>query len=303
MPMPSGHVFSSMPDAREILDEGLRYERSGLVDAALERYWSAADVATNSALVVEAFMRLTDAYRVRCQWDRAIGSARRAAELARESGLTAQLAEVLNAEAIVHQARADFAAAEPLLKEVLTLTNDERLCGIALQNLGSIAAQRREFEAAEARFEQSRQHFRRAGYQRGEAIALANGAAVALDRGDALLAESLAAQAVTIARQLGDYDLLGVATLNFAEALARLQRYTEAEDQASTALGYFAVAENSLRRIEALRLLAFLYREQKDDVTARRCYEQALGFARKIDAKQQVEELTAIIEGLNGEER
>jgi tetratricopeptide (TPR) repeat protein len=292
-----------MSDAREILDEGLRYERSGLVDAALERYWSAADLATNPALVVEAFTRLTDAYRVRCQWDRAIESARRGAHLARDSGLTSQLAEVVNAEAIVHQARGDFAAAEPLLKEVLTLTNDERLCGIALQNLGSIAAQRRDFETAESRFEQSRQHFHRAGYQRGEAIALANGAAVALDRGDAVLAETTAAQAVTIARQLGDYDLLGVATLNFAEALARQRRYSEAEDHASTALGYFAVAENSMRRIEALRLLAVLYREQQDHTTALRCYEQALEFARKIDAKQQVEELTTIIDGMNGAER
>src|SRR5687768_16817995 len=192
---------------------------------------------------------------MRCEWDRALEAARRGAELARAAALNAELAEVLNAEAIVHLSKGDLAVAEALLEEVLSLAHDDRVRGIALQNLGSIAAQGRDFDVAEQRFVESRRHFQRAGYHRGEAIALTNRAAIALDRGDASLAESSAGQAVIVARQVGDLDLLGVATINYAEALARLERFAEAEDHASTALGFFTISENTLRRVEALRLL------------------------------------------------
>ena len=291
-------MATDVNDPREILDEGVRYERNGLLDAALERYWTAAERATDRALIIEAFTRLTDAYRGRCEWDRALEAARRGAELAREADLPVQLAEVLNAEAIVHQAKGDFAAAEPILEEVLGLADTDRLRGIALQNLGSIAAQRRDYATAEQRFVDSRRHFQRAGYQRGEAIALTNRAAVALDRGDPALAAASSEQAVIIAKQVGDLDILGVATLNFAEALARQQRYAEAEDHASTALGYFAIAENTLRRVEGLRLLASVYIAQNDRSTGRRCYEQALDLARKIDAKRSIEEIEGLMAGL-----
>ncbi len=291
-------MSTDLTEPRQILDEGVRYERNGLLDAALERYWTAAERATETALIVEAFTRLTDAYRGRCEWDRALEAARRGAELARAAGLEVSLGEVLNAEAIVHQAKGDFAAAEPILEEVLTLAADDRVCGVALQNLGTIAAQRRDFETAERRFVDSRRHFQRAGYQRGEAIALVNRAAVALDRGDPTLAASSAEQAVVIAKQLGDLELLGVATLNYAEALARQERYAEAEDHASTALGYFAIAGNTLRRVEGLRLLASIYTAQHDTETGRRCYVQALELAKQIEAARIVEELERVIGGL-----
>ena len=103
----------------------------------------------------------------------------RSAQTALRAGLPELFAEALNAEAAVYLSRGDFVAARPLLEQILVIVTDDRILGIARQNLGNIAAQDRKLDVAREHFRRSREHFARAGYKRGEAIALINQAAIA----------------------------------------------------------------------------------------------------------------------------
>ena len=139
-------------------------------------------------------------------------------------------AEALNAEASVYLSRGDFDAAKPLLEQILSVAEDHRILGVALQNLGSIAAMAKEFDKAKRCFLASREHFVRAGYRRGEALALNNGAAIMNDLGEHASALAMAEEAAEAARDVGDFELRALASLNRAQALLAMERYSEAED-------------------------------------------------------------------------
>ncbi|NIR59036.1 MAG: hypothetical protein GWO02_05705, partial [Gammaproteobacteria bacterium] len=235
--------------------------------------------------MVEALRRKSDVYRQKCAWDAALKAARASAQTAIRAELPELFAEALNAEAAVYLSRGDLVAARPLLEQILSIVAEDRIRGIAHQNLGNIAAQGKEFESAKAHFLESRDHFRRAGYRRGEAIALINQVAIANLTGDHDGALSAARDAVPATREVGDYELLALASINQAEALAGLERFSEAEELASQALGFFGIEGNRYRQVGCLRVLGDINRKQKHFVNAIRCYERALKLAEGIDAQ------------------
>ena len=273
-----------MPDSREWLDEGIRREMGGALDDARKLYERAAGQATDADTRAESLRRLADVHRAQCRWDDAIDAARRSAEAADAAGLRDRTAEAINAEGSVHLSRSDFAAATPLFTRVLDLARDDRIRGIALQNLGSVAAQSGDLAMAEQRFSESHAAFRRAGYTRGEALARNNQGRAALDRGDALASAELLAESLSLARAVQDVDLVALVTVNLAEALAAGGETERAEDMLGSALGFFSTSGNEWRRVECLRLLGDLLQRRGEDVTARRCWEQGLEVARRIGA-------------------
>jgi tetratricopeptide (TPR) repeat protein len=285
-------------DGRALIDDGLRYEKGGSLDRALAHYDAVLRITDDAALRSEAFVRLSSVHRARCEWSEAIDAARQGAESARAAGLDCAYAEALNAEAIVYQTRGDFEAAVPLLERVTTLTDDERVRGLALQNLGAIAARRGDFADAERRFLESVEHFRRGGYAWGEAVALNNSAAIALDRGRWEAARDIAAEATEAALRVGDTELLGIARLNAAEAAAHLGAREEAERQASASLGHFRTARNPYREAECLRLLGDIALERDDVEIARRCWERALELANGAGATPEAGQLRTRLEAL-----
>src|SRR5919201_6732039 len=90
-------------DAREELESGERYERSGALDRALVCYDRAEAAADDPSVLAEALRRKAVVLRLRCEWEEAIQVARRSGDVAREAGLLDCLAEALTAEAAVHQ--------------------------------------------------------------------------------------------------------------------------------------------------------------------------------------------------------
>src|SRR4051812_15111484 len=100
-----------MPDPLELLEEGVRCEKSGALDRAFECYRSAAATAKDPDVVAEALRRQAEIYRARCEWQPALESARRSAEIARRARLPARLAEALNAQASVYMSRGHFVTA------------------------------------------------------------------------------------------------------------------------------------------------------------------------------------------------
>jgi tetratricopeptide (TPR) repeat protein len=285
-----------MLDPRGQLDEGLRFHKVGMLGKAIEYYEATAGGSDDPAVVAEAFCRAADAYRVWCKWDRGIEAARHAAGVAREAGLDALHAEALNAEAAVYLERGELNAAEPLLRRILDLTSDRRMRGIALQNLGSIAAQRADLRSAEDYFRRSYRTFRRAGYRWGEAFALNNFAAVALDMGRLKLALDLGLRAMEAAQRIGDFELLGIATMNAAEAHAAKGEVALGEALATTALGYFAAEDNAMRRAQCLRVLGDISVLKGDRLIASRFYEQALELAEALDSPFEASRLRDCLE-------
>jgi tetratricopeptide (TPR) repeat protein len=275
---------------REQLNEGLRLQKAGLLEEALELY----DVASRSrdgTVRATALCRKADLYRVWSRWEQAADSAREGAAVARNAGEYSLYAEAINAEANVYQQRGQFDAAVPLYERVLELPVDDRVRGLALQNMGSIAAQREDLDAAERLFLDSYWHFRRAGYDWGVAFVLNNQAAAALDRGSFASAATIARQAMEAARQVDDFELLGVATLNYAEALAAQDDFARAESLAAGALGFFVLAKSDVHRAQCLRVLGDIYVRRGEVSRARACYMQGLEVAVPLGSRFDTDKL------------
>ncbi|HEU4628880.1 MAG TPA: hypothetical protein VFS08_04015, partial [Gemmatimonadaceae bacterium] len=183
-----GSYMPGTSDARAALDAGLRLERGGMPDRALQWYQEALDCAATPALQSEALRHIADAHRARGEWAEALAAARRSAAVATAAGLSELRAEALNAEGNVHLVRGDAAAARPLFEQALTDAADDRIRGILLQNLGTCAARDGDGAAAHELFTASLSCFRDAGYERGVLIALNNVAAATIEFGDAAAA-------------------------------------------------------------------------------------------------------------------
>lgn len=274
-----------MPHSIELLEEGRRYEGHGVLDRALECYAAAADSAVDPALVSQALTHQSRVYRCRSEWREALDAARRAQDAARLAGLGELLVEATIAEGNVFMCRGEFADALVLFRGVLEASTDPRVRGIALQNIGSILWQQGQLGAAERALSESFGWFQRADYQLGAAIALNNHGRVTLERGNAELAKQLLTQALEAARANEDAELIALVTLNYAEALAALGDRIAAEEQASTALGYFAASGNRWREIECLRLIGTINEQLINYADSHRCYSRALTIAREIGAK------------------
>ena len=278
---------TDVPDTNELIDEGTAAERIGLLDRA-ESCFSQAAASDDPMLQAIALTKLADVHRSRAEWDLALELARRAQCVARSVGAQSIADDAVVAEANVLMCRGDFAAATTVFESLLATATDPRLRGVVLQNLGSILAQKGQLGAAERAFSESYGFFRQAGYRRGEAIALNNYGRVALDRQNTALAEQLLEDALTIARDVEDGDLVALATLNLAEAMAQRGENKRARDLASAAFGHFGGCGNRWRQVECLRLLGAVHEREECFEDAERCYDRSLALAHEIDAQGEI---------------
>lgn len=274
--------------ARLELDEGLRFEQHGVLDIALMHYERAASASKDAALISEAFRRQSSVHRTRCDWKLAIASAERAISAARDARLDDLHSEALAALAAVHRSRGDLEHAEGMLESALRLSHDERVRGIILQNLGGVAAEKHDLDAAEHKFVESYGCFRRSGYRRGEAFALNNYGRVLLEGGNSAHAARVLGQAIAVAREVGDDELVALATLNVAETLYLGGDLTTAEGHVSEALGYFNHTQNAWRQIECLRLLGDITAKAHELATAVQCYVRGMQLALRIGARHEL---------------
>jgi tetratricopeptide (TPR) repeat protein len=285
-----------VPEPLGDIDEGLRLEKSGMLDRALAHYEAAA-TGNDPLTVTTAWRRRASVLRTRCDWEGALAAARESAAVALRHGLDDAHAEALNAEAAVFQSQGDFAAASPLLERMLGMTRNPRIRGVALQNLGSIAAEGGDYEKAEHRFLESYRCFKEAGYDWGQAFALNNYGRAAMDRGSLDIAARVLSQAVELARRVEDLDLAALAPMNLAETMLAADDLERADEAASTALGYFDMVGNRWRRVECLRLLGDInLRDDQRDV-AMRCYAQGLELARELGIHLEITRLEERLRG------
>ena len=278
-----------MREALELIADGVRAERAGALDRALESYVAAAESGFSDPDVrAEALTRQADVLRSQCEWDAALKAALTAQRVAAEAGLSQRLHEATIAETNVLMARGELNTARPKLEHVVAVSTDPKMRGIALQNLGTIHAQSGHPRAAERAFGESLGNFQKAGYSRGEAIALNNLGRLALDANDAVRARPLLQRALDIAREIEDGDLGALAGLNLAWTLCATGDADRAQDLAMAALGYFAGCNNRWREIECFRLIGEINERCEDLANAARCYGIALSFAEQIGCEPEI---------------
>lgn len=290
------------PHGADSLSDGIRAEAHGDLERALGLFEAAAQ-SDDPATGAEALTRLADVRRSRGEWDGALAAARRGRDIARHASLDALMLHAMIAEANVLMCRGDFVDARTIFDQVLGLTEDARMRGMALQNLGAIMAQQGELGAAERYFAESYGQFQRAGYRRGEATALINYGRVTLDRGNPQLAQDLLCQAIDACRECEHSELTALATLNLAEARARLGDINQAEDLASEALGVFSGCGNRWRQVECLRLIGAIHEQRGDAENATRCFERGLTIAQEMGATVEIRALTDCLCRLGGKKR
>jgi hypothetical protein len=279
-------------DPYDELDAAVIHERQGEIDDALAHYRAAESMAGADAwLLSEVLRRQAYLHHARSEWETSLGLAQRATTAAETAKLGDQHAEALIAMAWVHVARGSFDAAVPELEKVATLTEDHRITGLALHNLGAIAAERGDWELARGQFMESVRRFQSAGYERGVALAHNNFGRAALDHGNFVLAADLLQQAVSSAKKAADPELIALATMNSAEALAGTGDGARAEALANEALAHFTAVGNGWRRVECERLLGDLAMQNDRADTARSWWSSALVTAQNIGAQLEVAKL------------
>lgn len=283
LPPLGGPGTPALVGARVHLDGGLRYEQAGLGARAIAAYEAALAAGGTSSERAEAHLRLARVRRTMCHWDDAVRESREAVRLAEMAGEEELAAEAMNVEVGVWQLQGRFSEAEALARAALGRARTPRVRGILLQNLGTIAAQRGEFAAAEQLFNESVAAFEEASYTLGIGIALNNASAAARDSGDAARALELGKRAEDVARAIDALDILVLAIQNKAHALVDLGRLDEAEALLGEALGHFTATRNELRQAECLEIMGQLntFRVEQRE-TAIRCYERALDLADRV---------------------
>jgi tetratricopeptide (TPR) repeat protein len=287
-----------MPEAEELIADGVRAERAGAMDRALEHFAAAAERARDPSTKAEALTHLADVRRARCEWDAAVEIARSARALAAQNGLDHREAEAAIAEANVFLSRGDFHQAVPHFSAIANESTDPRIRGIALQNLGAVYAQTGDLAAAERAFTASLGNFQAAGYKRGEGIALNNLGRLQLDTGDCRNARLILERALVLARDVEDSDLAALISVNLSWALCEDGDLDHSQDLAMAALGYYSDCNNRWREIECFRLIGTINEKAEDYPNARRCYQLALHIAEAIGSEHEIAETRAHLSAL-----
>lgn len=258
--------------SESLLADGIRYERGGVVARARECF----EAVTRNAgqypqHAAEAWWRLANLHRLHSSWDAALAAARTAVDIAHAHGLANTEADALNIEGAVWSIRGDFERARALYTRMLDLASTTATRAKALQNLGTVAAEERDFDEGERLFAESREAYRAAGDARGEANSLLNIGRLQLERGFADVASRTLDEAVGAARQTGDLEMHAAAMLNHGIALSALGRDDEAEDRITTAYGQFTIADIPVQRVRCLMQLASLAATRGEPAAARIC--------------------------------
>jgi tetratricopeptide (TPR) repeat protein len=262
------------------LADGVRYERGGVVQRAQECFeFVTRHAAEDPESAAEAWWRLANLYRLHSLWDDALAAARTGAALAREHGLDNTEADALNIEGAVWYIRGEYDKARPLFGRMLELARSEATRAKALQNLGGMAAEERNFDEAERLFADSRVAYRAAGDARGEAVSLLNIGRLQKERGFPSIARETLETAVTAARASGDLEMHAAALLNLGIALSALGLTDQAEERITTAYGQFTIADIPVQRVRCLMQLAELAAARGELSAAHVCLTHAQSVA------------------------
>ncbi|MDB4914441.1 MAG: hypothetical protein JWM95_2085 [Gemmatimonadetes bacterium] len=255
-------------------------------------------VALHPAAAAEAWWRLANLHRLHSSWDEALEAAHKSEALATAHGFTDTAADALNIQGAVWWIRGDFPRARALFERMLSLAQTPEIRAKALQNLGGIAADDRDFDEGERLFAESREVYRDLGDARGEAMSLLNIGRLQTDRGFVELARATLEQAVGGARLSGDLEMHAAALLNLGIALSALGLHGDAEEKITTAYGQFTIADIPVQRVRCLMQLATVAADRGELGAARLCLTHARSVAESSGLPRELALIETQIAGL-----
>lgn len=147
------------------------------------------------------------------------------------------------------------------------------------QNLGIVANIQGETYEALTRYERSLASYKAAGDEHGCAIAYHNLGKVAMDRGQLDAAEGYYREALRIADRTRDVLLRGLCLANQAEAHLARQRYEQARESAEAALTVFDQLGANGAKVDAYRVIGMVYRDTGKHVLAESRLQSAIDMA------------------------
>ncbi len=209
----------------------------------------------------------------------------RAAALGEESlglcvpGQTKARIQALNLLAIVAKYRGDFARADDLYAECLTLQRelgDPQGIAVALNNLGTVATERGQYERAAAQFEESLALKRSLDDMRGIAVTSLNLADVARDRGQYARAVAALEESYELFKRLGDKRGIALALNNLGEVARAQGEYASARQYALDCLALFREIGDKWGMALTLHNLGNVARDGADYAEAAARYHESL---------------------------
>jgi len=239
---------------------------------------------------------LTRFWMVRGYWGEGLTRLRTALELTDTDA--ADRAKALNACGQLACQLGDYSLAESFYLRSIEIRRgigDERGVAVALNNLGLVHLYREDFTAAHPLLSEALQLFRKLDQPRPIAAVLSNLATILHNQGDCVVAESQLQEALHIARDLGDH--LAVATY-----IAGLGRVAQRRGDLKLSRHLLEDSLQTFRRLgekrgvaETLQSLGDVAVSTGEKEQARSYYSESLTICRSLLARQNVEELSAIL--------
>jgi tetratricopeptide (TPR) repeat protein len=273
------------------LEEGLWLERQGALAQALRRYQDAAQ-SRDPREQAEALRRQADVHRMLGEWDLAVQCVKESQRIAIDHPHLR--AQALNAEGVIRSLREELDEAEACWEEALALSEQPKLSGLCLQNLGAQTARRNNLAAAVEFFERSYRMFEQAGFAKGKALVLNNLGCVRMDQGAPEIAEGIFTHAESAAKEAGEQNLRALTVMNRGESRLRLGRMGESLKDLGEARIQFHLSKDRYHLMVVNGLLGDWFVGQEQD-KANQYYGNAAALAGKLGLQDRCQEYTARI--------
>lgn len=282
--------------AERLLREAREHDAAGRPGDAIRSYTLVIDGAsevTDARVLAEATRRLAMIHFGRHEHAEALSLLGRSVTIATMLADDALAAEALNGIAVVHIAREEWELARLYLQRALTLgATSDNLRGFIEQNLGTMANIQGEVEDALSHYQRSLLAFRRAGNERGCAIAYHNLGMNTADRELWDEADRYFAASLSAADAMGDVALRGHTLLNHTEVHLARGRYEEARSGAEEALRIFDQLGARDGKSAAYKFLGVMYRETGRPALAEERLRVAIELAGDLGAAAPQAEAT-----------
>jgi tetratricopeptide (TPR) repeat protein len=236
----------------DAIRSGEALETAGDFLDAAAAYQSAA-ASSDPLIVADAKFHLGRIAWRQGRFDEAVGAYEEARAITLAHDANELRARIENGLGAIHYARGEFAQARACYAVALELATDETQRGRVLLNLGAIANIEGDYEEARKAYQRSRLISQRAGYRRGEAMALHNLGMLAADEERWDDADEAYRRCLELLEVENDRSMIAKVLNNRVDVSTARGRYDEAVALADRALAMYVEIGEEIGRGETLR--------------------------------------------------
>jgi putative nucleotidyltransferase with HDIG domain len=296
----------------ELIDQARAAERTGEIDLALDAYEQAFKLLGeegDAAAAATMLRRIGTLHRRRGNLELAEEAYQASEAIATACAQHVDQAHALNCLAIVAQLRGRMTEAAALYehaRNIAGVLQDDHLCAMIDQNIGTLANTRGDVATAIKSYWSALKRFQAAGDEVAMVWALNNLGMANTDLNEFEVAGSCFDDAFEIADRLRDPELLGMIELNRAELYLKREDSARARECCDRAFEIFSRIESRGYLGETYKFYGILYREMNRPALAIAHFQQAIEHAelaedRLLEAETQSE--WSLLELVRGDNR